>query len=140
MKVRRTKVHGADAVYHCMTRVVNGAMLFGDREKEVLRKMIWQVADFSGVEVLTYCVMSNHFNVLLRVPERQDVDDRELLRRFRVLYPKPTRYQTESAKVLSSQLESDTEEAVVFRRKLIARMGGRFRIHEGGEAALLGVV
>ena len=123
MKVRRTKVHGADAVYHCMTRVVNGEMLFGDREKEVLRKMIWQVADFSGVEVLTYCVMSNHFHVLLRVPERQDVDDGELLRRFRVLYPKPTKYQTESAKVLASQLESDTEEAVVFRRKLIARMG-----------------
>jgi len=68
MKVRRTKVSGADAVYHCMTRVVNGERLFGDREKEILRKMIWQVADFSGVEVLTYCVMSNHFHVLLRVP------------------------------------------------------------------------
>ena len=28
-----------------------GEMLFGDREKEVLRKMIWQVADFCGVEI-----------------------------------------------------------------------------------------
>jgi len=36
-----------------MTRTVNGEHLFGDREKEVLRKMIWQVADFSGVDVLT---------------------------------------------------------------------------------------
>ncbi|MFO8027123.1 MAG: transposase, partial [Opitutales bacterium] len=89
MKVRRTKVSGADAVYHCMTRVVNGERLFGDGEKEVLRRMIHQVADFSGVEVLTYCVMSNHFHVLLRVPAGQEVDDAELLRRYSVLYPKP---------------------------------------------------
>ena len=23
--------------------------------------MLWQVADFCGVEILIYCVMSNHF-------------------------------------------------------------------------------
>lgn len=38
-----------------MTRTVNGERLFGEREKEVLRKMLWQVADFCGVQVLTYC-------------------------------------------------------------------------------------
>ena len=54
------KVSGAAAVYHCMTRTVNGEMLFKNREKEVLRKMLRQVADFSGVEILTYCIMSNH--------------------------------------------------------------------------------
>ena len=123
MKVRRTKVSGADAVYHCMTRVVNGERLFGDREKEMLRKMIWQVADFCGVEVLTYCVMSNHFHVLLRVPESQQVDDQELLRRYKVLYPKPTQYQSDSVKVLSSHLERNSEEAEAFRAKLLARMG-----------------
>ena len=69
MRMRRTKVSGASAVYHCMTRTVNGEMLFKDREKEMLRKMLWQVADFSGVEILTYCIMSNHFHVLVRVPE-----------------------------------------------------------------------
>ncbi len=123
MKIRRTKVSGADAVYHCMTRVVNGERLFGDREKEMLRKMIWQVADFSGVEVLTYCVMSNHFHVLVRVPSEQVVDDAELLRRYKVLYPKPTQYQTASVRVLQQDFEGNTEEAEVMRRKLQARMG-----------------
>ena len=51
-----------------MSHSVSGTPYFDDRAKEVLRKMIWQVADFSGVEVLTYCVMSNHFHVLVRVP------------------------------------------------------------------------
>jgi REP element-mobilizing transposase RayT len=43
-----------------MTHTVSGTPYFEQRAKEVLRKMIWQVAAFSGVEVLTYCVMSNH--------------------------------------------------------------------------------
>ena len=123
MKIRRTKVHGRDAVYHCMTRVVNGERLFKDLEKEMLRKMIWQVADFCGVQVLTYCVMSNHFHVLLRVPDRQDVDDAELMRRYQVLYPKPTKFQADSVKVLTSHLEANSDEAELLRTKLLARMG-----------------
>jgi hypothetical protein len=106
-----------------MTRAVNGERLFGSREKEVLRKMIHQVADFSGVEVLTYCVMSNHFHVLLRVPAAQEVDDAELLRRYAVLYPKPTKFQSASVEVLRKEFEGDTADAEALRRKLLARMG-----------------
>ncbi len=109
-------------MYHCMTRAVNGERLFHDREKEILRKIIWQVADFSGVEVLTYCVLSNHFHVLIRVMGNQVVSDAELMRRFRVLCPKPTKYQTESAEVMESQLCAGGVEADAIRRKLLARM------------------
>ena len=104
MRSNRLKVQGSDAVYHCMTRTVNGERLLGDREKEVLRKIIWQVADFSGVEVLTYCVMSNHFHVLVEVPELGNLSDAELMRRYKVLYPKPTKYQEASIKVLEADL------------------------------------
>ncbi|MFU8848745.1 MAG: transposase [Opitutales bacterium] len=123
MKVRRVRAIGVDATYHCMTRAVNGARLFGDGEKEVLRKMIWQVADFCGVEVLTYCVMSNHFHVLVRVPVLGDVSDRELLRRYKVLYPRPTKYQTASIALLEKELAKGGAEADAIREKLLARMG-----------------
>jgi REP element-mobilizing transposase RayT len=106
-----------------MTRTVNGERLFADREKEVLRKMLWQVADFCGVEVLTYCVMSNHFHVLLRVPECGPLTDKELLRRYKVLYPKPTKYQTASIEVMESNLRAGGEVAEAIRKKLLARMG-----------------
>jgi len=111
------------ACYHCMTRTVNGERLFGDREKEVLRKMLWQVADFSGVEVLTYALMGNHFHVLVRVPQSESVLDRELLRRWRVLYPKPTKYEAASLAVMKRTLEEGGEEAEAIRRRLLARMG-----------------
>lgn len=111
------------AVYHCMTRTVNGERLFKDREKEVLRKMIWQVADFSGVEILTYCIMSNHFHVLVRVPVEAAVSNAELIRRYKVLYPKPTKYQAASADLMFKTLERGGSDAEEFRRKLLARMG-----------------
>jgi hypothetical protein len=124
--MRRIKVSGRDAVYHCMSRAVNRERLFDDRAKEQMRRMLWQVADFSGVEVLSYCVMSNHVHVLLRVPEREEaeagIDDRELLRRFSVLYPKPTEYQTLAREVLERVLQEGGEEGERARRRLLERM------------------
>lgn len=122
MRERRLKVQGRDAIYHCMTGTVNGALLFKDREKEVLRKMIGQVADFCGVEVLTYCIMSNHFHVLVKVPDRPSVSNFELMRRYKVLYPKLTKYQEASVKVMESQLAAGGEEADEIRRRLLTRM------------------
>ncbi len=106
-----------------MSRTVNGAHLFKMREKEVLRKMIHQVADFSGVKILTYCLMNNHFHVLVKIPFTAKISNRELMRRYRVLYPKPTRYQTSTAKLMEEALNKNEEEAVLIREKLLARMG-----------------
>jgi REP element-mobilizing transposase RayT len=106
-----------------MSRTVGNTFLFQDREKEVLRKMIWQVADFCGVEVLTYCIMSNHFHVLVRVPCVDDVSDSELLRRFKVLYPKPTKYQVKSFADVERLLLAGGDAAAGVRDQLLARMG-----------------
>ena len=122
MRQRRMKISG-EGVYHCMTRTVNGERLFKDRDKEVLRKMLWRIADFSGVEVLTYCILSNHFHVLVRVPEPGEVSDSELVRRFRLLYPKPTKYQTATVAEVERCLRAGGEDAEAVRRRLLARMG-----------------
>ena len=117
------KVLGAAAVYHCMTHTVSGTPYFDRRAKEVLRKMIWQVAAFSGVEVLTYCVMSNHFHVLIRVPEAVNISDVELLRRYQILYPKPTQYQAASIALMAQELAAGGEAAEAIRQRLLVRMG-----------------
>ncbi len=122
-RLRRTKVVGVSAAYHAMSRTVGNAFLFEDREKEMLRKMIWQVADFCGVEVLTYCIMSNHFHVLIQVPCVDCISDAELLRRFKVLYPKPTKYQVASFAEIERLLLAGGDDAAEVRQKLLARMG-----------------
>ena len=48
--------------------------------------MMWKLAVFCGVEVITYCVMSNHFHILLRVPEPVQLTDAQLLERVEGLY------------------------------------------------------
>ena len=124
MRNKRLKIEGGSAVYHCTTRTVNGAFLFDPVSRERLLKQLWQVADFSGVEVLTYCVMSNHFHVLFRVPDREVVvvSDRELLRRYAVLYPEPTQYQTMTIRNLKAVLKRGGREAVMWRRRLPLRV------------------
>jgi putative transposase len=91
MRPRRYKVEGEVAVYHCISRTVNGEFLLGEKQQEVMRRQLWQLADFSGVEVLTYCILSNHIHVLVRVPLKPEaLCDVELIRRYRCLYPKDT--------------------------------------------------
>ncbi len=110
-------------VYHAMTRTVNGEKLFDDVAKEVLRRQLWRITDYCGVEIFTYAILSNHFHVLVRIPKKTEIPDFELLRRYRVLYPKPTKYQTARLEVIQSQLASNGPEAVVWRRRQQALMG-----------------
>ncbi|MCL1910352.1 MAG: transposase, partial [Kiritimatiellaeota bacterium] len=74
------------AHYHCVSRVRGQDMLLKDSEKKRFRGMIEQVAGFSGVEVKTYCIMDNHFHLIVKVPKWREVDDKELIARMRSLY------------------------------------------------------
>jgi REP element-mobilizing transposase RayT len=57
-------------VYHLVSRIVDRQFLFGDAEKEAFGRMMRAFAAFHQVEILTYCLMSNHFHLLVRVPHR----------------------------------------------------------------------
>src|SRR4051812_47774666 len=124
VRQRRLKIPSreGEAVYHCVTRTVNGEWLFDDPAKEILRRQIWLVADYCGVDVLTYGVLSNHFHVVIRVPQTSPTSDAELLRRYRGLYPRPTRYQAARLDVIEQQLANDGPEAVTWRRRQLALM------------------
>jgi hypothetical protein len=54
-----------------MSRTCGGEVFFDDVEKEALRRVIWRMAEFSGIKVLTYSVMGNHFHLLAEVPHRE---------------------------------------------------------------------
>ncbi len=101
-----------------MSRVVAGEHLLGSREKEVFRKQMHRLAQFCGVQVLTYCILSNHFHILVRVPpgsQTRSISTVELERRLRVLYP------AHRAQAWVSRLHG--EEAEATRERLLARMG-----------------
>jgi REP element-mobilizing transposase RayT len=113
----------SEAVYHCISRTVNGEWLWDEAAKEVLRQQLWQVSEFCGIEVLTYVIMANHFHVLVRVPQLLPVSDAELLRRYKVLYPQPTTYQAMKLEVIASELGRNSPEAAAWRNRQLTLMG-----------------
>ena len=68
-------------IYHCISRVVDRRFVFEEREREAFRMCFRMYENFSDCRVLSYCVMSNHFHLLLEVPPMADggLSDEELL-------------------------------------------------------------
>ena len=71
---------------HLISRIANRAFFLNDEEKTRFVERLWRVATFSCLEVLAYCFMSNHFRILVYVPDPRDLSDDELLVRIRALY------------------------------------------------------
>ena len=125
MREPRIKVPAqiGEAIYHCISRTVGGEWLFEDPDKEVFRRMMWKLADFCGIGLLTYCLLSNHFHLLAFVPKMTDISDAELLRRFVVCHPPSDRPQARLLKAVKAMLERNGPEAAAWRRQQLALMG-----------------
>jgi REP element-mobilizing transposase RayT len=72
------------AIYHCISRVVDRRFVFENAEREHFRMFMRMQENFSGCRVLSYCIMSNHFHILLEVPPmpEEGISDEELLKRL----------------------------------------------------------
>jgi len=70
--------------------VVDQRFAFGTDDKEQFRIYMRMMENFSGCRVLAYCLMCNHFHILLEVPpkRRQPLTDKQLLKRLSGLYSK----------------------------------------------------
>ena len=132
---RRVKPEKGAACFHVMSRTVNGEFLFGPTEKEAFRRMMWRMAQFSGVEIFTYVVMDNHFHVLLKVPDKA-----KWLRRFeqkegeapgageeRLLSHLATVYSKAFLQQLRNELKSFRERGIdAAAEKMLQRFKDRF--------------
>ncbi|MGI5870038.1 MAG: transposase [Kiritimatiellia bacterium] len=87
MRLPRVLAKG-EGIYHVISRISGQRFLLDAKEKPLLEWLMNAVAGFSGVDVLAYVFMDNHFHMLVKVPVCQDVDDEELVRRMCLLYGK----------------------------------------------------
>ena len=72
MRQRRLKAPASYpvALDHCMSRVVNRDFVFSPQERDQFVRLLRECERFCGVRVLTYCILSNHFHLLVEVPAR----------------------------------------------------------------------
>ena len=82
------KCAGKPVLYHVISRVVDRRFVLGTEEKEKFRTLMRMQENFTGCRVLSYCLMDNHFHLLLEVPPMADggMTDEDLLKRLSVLY------------------------------------------------------
>jgi REP element-mobilizing transposase RayT len=130
--------------YHCISRIVDRRFVLGAQEKEKFRALMRMYEKFSGCRVTSYCLMDNHFHLLLEVPPMpknglSDADlsnaglsDTELLQRLSSLYNEA--FVATVAKELADARQlvkaGLAEESVV-----VAQIHARFtyRMHDLGE-------
>ncbi|MCC5805583.1 MAG: transposase [Opitutales bacterium] len=113
-------------VYHLIARVVQRRRLLADVQREVWAGALRRAAVFSGVEVITYCCLQNHFHILVRIdPAAKACDDAELVRRFRALYgsAKAMWCGLDAAGLAHALAHDPPETAERLRERLRARMG-----------------
>lgn len=76
--MRRPRVKAPDshaaAYYHCVSRVVGREFLLGEAEKEQFVRYMRLYEKLYGLRIVSYVVMSNHFHILVEVPQRPSDD------------------------------------------------------------------
>jgi putative transposase len=119
-------------IYHCISRVVDRRFVFAERECEAFRMFMRMYENFSGCRVLSYCIMSNHFHLLLEVPPMVagGLSDEELLKRLSALYSEGF-VAGVSAELAEARNAADDEAAGVADTR-VAEMHARFiyRMHD----------
>jgi len=92
--MRQSRIKGEGlSYYHCLSRVVDRRFVLGEEEREYFVGILRKLEAFHGVRVLTYCVLSNHFHLLVEEPdsaERESLDADTVLHRLDILYDRFT--------------------------------------------------
>jgi len=85
-RIARLIVKQEEAVYHVMSRTALDGYVLGDVEKDCLLKHIRRLAKLYFAEVLGFCLMGNHFHLLVQMRPGSEFSNAEIKRRLRLYY------------------------------------------------------
>lgn len=128
------KSAGKPVFYHVISRVVDRRFAFGPEEKEKFRTLMRMQEKFTGCRMASYCIMCNHFHLLLEVPPMAEtgLSDAELLKRLSAIYSEAFVYEVATelanARAASYVEENGLDEAVTAIHKRFT-----YRMHDLGE-------
>ena len=71
-----------DAVYHVYNRIAHQVFFLQEGERNDFIAIAKRVADFTGIKLLSWCIMTNHFHLLIYLPQPYELSDDEVLARF----------------------------------------------------------
>ena len=74
-----------NAVHHLTSRIAHRAYFLKEEERNDFLSLTMRVSAFSGVELLGWCIMDNHFHLYVYLPEPPTPSDEEVIRRYHLL-------------------------------------------------------
>jgi len=79
---------GCSGLYHVTSRVVDKRILFGEKERAKFLKLAKGYAVFGGIDLVSWCLMGNHFHLMVRVraEDAMQLSDEEVLERCSHIY------------------------------------------------------
>lgn len=108
--------------FHVISRVVDRRYIFGEREKEEFYKLMRSLELFSGCEVVSFCIMDNHFHILLKVPPKPtEISNDEIWQRMKNIYSKEKLTQI-AGKLAKWKLDGNNECIDLFYQGMRNRM------------------
>jgi len=85
-RTRRLVNGGGKTAYHIMSRTALDGFPFGDVEKDELVKIIQKFSKLFFVEVFGFCIMGNHFHLLIQMFPEHYYKDEEIRKRCKAHY------------------------------------------------------
>ena len=81
-RIPRLLVKGEDTVYHIISRTALPGYVLGDVEKDYLLGLIKSLSGIFFVDVFGFCIMGNHFHLLIKMNAPEGYACEEVKRRL----------------------------------------------------------
>ncbi len=78
------------AVYHVMSRTALGGFPLDDVEKEFMLGLLRRFSDLYFTEILGFCLMGNHFHLLVKMFPDSRYSDEEIKKRLTYIALRPS--------------------------------------------------
>ncbi|MDM8515547.1 transposase [Desulfobacterales bacterium HSG16] len=85
-RIARMLNEGEQTVYHVISRTALDGYPFGDIEKEELVKIIKKFSMIYLVDIFGFCIMGNHFHLLIKMYPGHDFTDEAIKKRYTLFY------------------------------------------------------
>jgi len=79
---------GCSGLYHIVSRVCDKRIIFGEKERARFLKLAKGYAVFGGIDLVSWCLMGNHFHLMVRVraEDAMKLGDEQVLERCSHIY------------------------------------------------------
>lgn len=85
MSASNNRIKAGETVHHILNRIAHRVYFLGEDERNDFVGIMRRAAEFSGIRLLAWCVLTNHFHLLAYLPFPIEVEEQEVLRRYGAL-------------------------------------------------------